>query len=134
MTTKLSLSPVSGELQSAHRQFEQWRRTRRTGDRIPDRLWASAVAVARRHGAYRTARLLHLEGRKLKQLVSGAHPAPSASMAPTFVELPVPAVAGSGECTIEIEGPHGGRLRVQLRGTAVPDLVALSRVLWSSGA
>jgi len=50
------------------------------------------------------------------------------------VELLTPSAAGSGECTIEVEGPRGGRLRVQLRGTPVPDLIALTRLMWGAEA
>lgn len=129
MSTKLSLPTVPSELQAVHRQFERWRRRRQPGARIPAPLWASAVAVARRHGVYRTARLLHLESQKLKHLMTAANPGPRTPAAPAFVELLAPPAAGSGECTVEIEGPRGGRLRVQLRGAPVPDLVALSRVV-----
>jgi hypothetical protein len=64
MTTSLSRSDILPELQAAHRQFEQWRRVRHPGDRIPDRLWRLAVAAARRLGVSRTARMLHLESQK----------------------------------------------------------------------
>jgi len=134
MTTSLSLSSIAPELRAARRQFEQWRRVRQPGDRIPDRLWMSAVAVARRHGVSRTARVLHLESRKLKHLMTGATSGPPPSTTPGFVELLAPAATGSGECTVEVEGPCGGRLRVQLRGVAVPDLVALSRVVCGTEA
>ena len=127
MTTSLSRSDILPELQAAHRQFEQWRRVRHPGDRIPDRLWRLAVAAARRLGVSRTARMLHLESQKLKRLVAAASPASRA--APAFVELLAPPAGSGGDCTIEIEGRHGGRLRVQLRGAPVPDLVALSRVV-----
>jgi hypothetical protein len=134
MTTKLSLSPVPSELQAAHRQFEQWRRTRQPGAHIPAPLWAAAVAVARRLGVYRTARMLHLESQKLKHLVTAASPPSRTLAAPAFVELLAPPAAGSEECTIEIERPDGGRLRVQLRGAPVPDLVALTRVVCGTEA
>jgi hypothetical protein len=134
MTTSLSLSSIPSELRATHRQFEQWRRVRQPGDRIPDRLWALAVAAARTHGVSRTAHLLHLESRKLKQLMIGAGPEPPVAAAPAFVELLAPPTAGSGECTVEVEGPRGGRLRVQLRGTPVPDLVALTRLVWGPEA
>src|SRR6516165_6126357 len=98
MTTSLLLSSIPPELRAAHRQFEQWRRVRQSGDRIPDRLWAAAVAVARTHGVSRTARLLHLESRKLKHLMRPEPPA-----APAFVEFLAPTAAGSGECTVEVE-------------------------------
>lgn len=131
MTTNLSLSGVPSELRATHREFEQWRRIRQPGDRIPDRLWAAAAAAARTHGISRTARLLHLESRKLKHLVVGTRAVPPA---PAFVELLAPPAAGSGECTVEVEGPRGGRLRVQLRGAPVPDLIALTRVVWGPDA
>jgi hypothetical protein len=129
----LSLSDIAPELRAASRQFEQWRRIRQPGDRIPDRLWKTAVAAARRYGVSRTAGLLHLEAGKLKQLMTGARPGPQPSPPPTFVELLAPSATGSGECTVEIEGPRGGRVRVQLRGALVPDLVALARVVWGAG-
>jgi hypothetical protein len=135
MTTSLSLSPVPAEFRAVCRQFDQWRRVRQPGDRIPDRLWAAAVAVARSHGVYRAARILHLEGQALKQRVAAANSGPHASPDPAFVELLAPPSAvGNGECTVEVEGPRGGRLRVQLRGTPVPDLVALTRLVWDAEA
>jgi hypothetical protein len=95
----------------------------------------TAVAAARRHGVSRTAGLLHLEAGKLKQLMTGARscPQPGAAPLPAFVELLAPSATGSGECTVEIEGPRGGRVRVQLRSAPLPDLVALARVVWHAG-
>ena len=133
MTTKLSTVPV--EIREVYRDFERWRRTRPVGERIPASLWASAAAVARHHGVTRTARALHLEQRKLKALVTTAPSIPCAPAAPSFVELLAPQPMGpGGECTVEIEGPHGGRLRMQFRGMPLPDLVALSRAVWGPGA
>lgn len=132
MSTKLSAFPVPSDLEMVHRQFAQWRQARQLGARIPAPLWAAAVAVARRHGVYRIARLLQLESQKLKRLVGAASPVPRRPAASPFVELiaPTPATGSSGECTIEIVGPRGGRLRVQIRGATPPDVVALSRVVW----
>jgi hypothetical protein len=50
-------------------------------------------------------------------------------VARVFVELLAPPAGSGGDFTIEIEGRHDGRLRVQLRGAPVPDLVALSHVV-----
>lgn len=130
MPTKLSLSPVPSELQVICRQFEQWRQTRAAGTRIPAPLWAAAVAAAQRHGVYRIARLLHLESQKLKRLVGVVGPSSRPPAVPTFVELVASAAPPSGECTLEIAGPRGGRLRMQLRGAVPLDVVALSRVIW----
>jgi hypothetical protein len=130
MSTKLALVPKPPELQGVCRQFAAWRQVRRAGSPIPAALWDAAVAVAEHHGINRTALALHLDAHKLK---TRAVPRPSVA-GPSFVELrPTPMGAG-GECTIELEGPGGGRLRVTLRGAAPPDLVALSRVVWGGGA
>lgn len=133
MPAKLSLSPVPTQLHTVHRQFEQWRRTRRSGTLIPPPLWAAAVAVARRQGISRTARALYLDSHKLKTMADasgGVHCAPAS---PTFVEVPARPPADGCECTVELEGPHGGRVRVVLRGVSPPDLVWLSRVAWGHG-
>jgi hypothetical protein len=109
MTTSLSLSDIAPELRAGPRQFERWRRVRQPGDRIPDRLWKTAVAEARRHGVSHTANLLHLEDGKLEQPITGRALARSHRHRP-------PSATGSGDCTVEIEGPCGRRVRVWLRG------------------
>jgi hypothetical protein len=56
-------------------------------------------------------------------------PAPPAE----FLELVATQVAPSGsgltECVIELEGPRG-KMRIQSKGAAAPDLAGLSRGLW----
>jgi len=133
MSAKVSATPV--DLQGVHRDFAQWRRMRQTGARIPAALWASAVAMARRYSVSRTARTLHLEQRKLKHLASAATRAVPGAATPTFVEVltPQPAI-GIAECSIEVEGPGGGRVRISLRGMPSLILVALSRVVWGPEA
>ena len=127
MTMSPKVPAASVDLQDVYRDFVQWRRNRPVGARIPASLWASAAAVAHRYGVSRTARALHLEQRKLKELATATNP----PAAPAFVELLAPqSVGGAGECTVEIEGPRGGRLRIQLRGMPLPDLVALSHAVW----
>jgi len=48
----------------------------------------------------------------------------------TFLEF-MPPPSGLSECLIELEGPRG-KMRIQWKGTAAPDLAGLSRVLWES--
>ena len=135
MATKLVLAPRSSELQVVSRQFEAWRRVRRPGTPIPAALWNAAIAVARRRGVNRTALALHLDSHKLKTLADARRAEDPPSTAPAFVEVrPVPFGSASAECTIEIEGPRGGQLRVALRGAVPPDLVALTRVVWGRRA
>jgi hypothetical protein len=49
---------------------------------------------------------------------------------PAFVELLAPRPGGSPECRVELEGPRG-RMRVDFKGIATVELVALSRALWN---
>jgi hypothetical protein len=135
MATKHVLASRPAEVQAVSRQFDAWRRVRRPGTPIPPALWQAAVAVARRHGVTWTARALHLDSHKLMTLTTAQSGGPRPAAVPTFVEMPaLPLASPSPDCTIELEGPRGGRLRLALRGAAPPDLVALTRAVWGRGA
>ena len=126
---------VPTDLQQLSGRFEDWRRTRRGKLPIPEPLWAAAAELARSHGVCKTAQLLRLEYKKLKQLTdeqAGGKPLQrrrSPALA-TFMELAPPATVVA-ECVIELEGPRG-KLRIQWKGVTAPDLAGLSRVLWES--
>ena len=49
----------------------------------------------------------------------------------TFVELAPVVQMASGECVLEVENAVGAKMRMHLKGVAMPDLVALSRSLWN---
>lgn len=118
------IAGVPREFRAVYDQLTRWRRTRRPGMPIPAPLWAAIAAVARRHGATRTAHALGLDSHKVKTVMDAGGP-------PAFVEVVAPPVSGSASL-LEMEGPRGGRLRLQITGQALPDLVALSRVVWSA--
>jgi hypothetical protein len=126
-------APVLDEVRA---QFEQWRQTRQGKARIPDELWAAAIAVAQREGCNRTAAALHLEGGKLRKLMLAAGAAPTAApkrtVPPTFLEFITPA-GNAAEYTIEMER-RKGTLRVHCKGVTAAQLAELSRALWSSGS
>ena len=111
-------------------RFEIWRRTRKVGTRIPDRLWALAVKLADAHGLNRTASVLRLDYYSLKKRVGSTNSRPP-SLTPAFIELSPPSLAASGECVIEFEDGAGASMRVHLKGCDAPDLVALGRSFWS---
>ncbi len=114
------------------RRFERWRKGHHTRLPIPEALWAAAAEVAREHGVFRTAKALRLEYGKLKRMAeTGAAPARSTMAPATFLELVPPQAVGLAECLIELEGPRG-KMHIQWKGTAAPDLAGLSRVLWES--
>ena len=135
MTTK-TLPEVRAGMQRIYRRFERWRKSHRGRLPIPEALWAVAAEVAREHGTYRIAKALRLEHNKLKRMVKSAKPAVRRTPAPPpagFLELVAPLSSGPGltECVIELEGPRG-KMRIQWKGAAAPDLAGLSRALWES--
>lgn len=111
-------------------RFETWRRSRKVGARIPNRLWSLAVKLAEAHGVSRTASALKLDYHALKKRVAGKN-CDSSSAAPTFIELTPSPIAPSTECVVEFEDGSGARMRVHLRGCESPDLAALGRSFWS---
>jgi hypothetical protein len=52
--------------------FEQWRSERNKGERIPEKLWAQAVELARRHRPSIVAKTLRLDANHLKKRI-GIH-------------------------------------------------------------
>jgi hypothetical protein len=129
-------------------RFEQWRSAHTGRLPIPERLWWAATELAREHGVFHTAKALHLDYGKLKQLLEAASPgvkgqvkrAPvsrwgraRSTAPPTFVELRAPRSGSFLECRVELEGPRG-RMRIELKGIATAELVALRRALWDGEA
>jgi hypothetical protein len=110
-------------------RLERWRKTRRGRAAIPERLWVAAASLAREHGINATSKALGLEFNKLKSFVgSGRTAKKRVAAAPRFLEL-VAAPAGVSECVIELEGRRG-KMRIEWKGAAGPDLAGLSRILW----
>jgi hypothetical protein len=144
---KTTRSELPGRLEGVRRRFEQWRRTRTVGSRIPDRLWASAATAAVKYGIFRTAKALGLNHATLKKHIPSQTTA-SASMSkdgvasqgrpfmdgarsmPAFVELTSFAPSGTCECLLEWEDAGGAKMRVRLQGVGIPDLAALGRSFW----
>jgi len=113
-------------IDKVRQRFERWRSTRPSRRaRIPAALWGAAVGVARQHGLYPTARTLHLDYTALKKRVAAGDAEAAASA--TFVEF-TPST-GASTCVIEIAGPRGVTMRVQVAGSTWPDLVALTQVV-----
>jgi hypothetical protein len=114
---------------------------------IAERLWAAAAELAREHGIFFTAKAWHLEYGKLKQRAeaggaakprgvkaapAAVRPAPSISP-PRFVELMAPRPASLPSALVELEGPRG-RMKIERKGVAPAERVALSRALWEGEA
>ena len=118
---------VPVEIEGARQQFENWRRDRKRGERIPADLWATAVALAKQHGVWPTAKALSLDHSGLKRRVGNVEEKDQKNGA--FVELIAQGVM-LYSCSVEMEDGRGARMRVELKGAAV-DVTALSRTFWS---
>jgi hypothetical protein len=125
---------LPGPLRRAAERFELWRRRHERGTHIPESLWSLAANLAVTYGVCKTASTLKLDYYSLKRRLSeSAMPAAQARGGlPAFLDLPVSALAAPGECVIECENSDGARMRIHLKGVALPDLAALGRSLWSA--
>ena len=116
-------------LEDARRHIARWRETRPyRGAPMPAALWAAAVALARQHGLYTTARTLRVDYGSLKKRLTAA--AGVRVSAPTFVELAAAPPTGLRACVIELEARRGRRMRIEVNGVTPADLVALTQVAW----
>ena len=136
-------SGIPHKMRKVYRRFQRWRSSHLGRLPIPEPLWAAAAEVAREQGVFPTAKALRLEYGKLKQWVEAAGAAAKGRVAkapaaaprrarsapPAFVELIAPPPGSFPECLVELEGPRG-RMRMQFKGMATGELVALSRALW----
>src|SRR5438309_10154141 len=89
MATKAQPEVPSG-MQRLCRRFELWRGSHRGRLAIPEGLWASAAAVAREHGVFRTAKVLRLEYGKLKRMAEAGDRNPEPTTSTAFLELMPP--------------------------------------------
>lgn len=140
---------LPAEAKPLQRRIENWRRSRRNGEPMPDDLWRAASALARKHGVSTIARGLPVDHGALKKRVDedgkGVRDAGAGGgtdlgdevTAPVFVELGSPPLLGSsgGEgAVVELARPDGARLVVRLPAGASLDLARLATAFCGGGA
>ncbi len=114
-------------IQDLPRRFEDWRRKRTRGTRIPEPLWRAAVEAAREHGIHRTAKQLGVDYYSLARRVNAK---PQTRDPIRFVEYPGTVLPASPACVVEIHNSKGRRLRVELRDVAGAETIV--RSLWEA--
>jgi hypothetical protein len=143
------ISDVPLHMRKVYRRLDRWRRAHTGRWPIPERLWVAAAELAREHGVFPAAKALHLEYGKLKERAEAGGPvmkrrgakartrgrrrAQFTTSPPAFVELMTPRPGSFPGAVVELEGPRG-RMKIELKGVAPAELVALSRALWDRGA
>jgi len=122
-------SPLTLEVVAEH--FEQWRRGKKKGGRIPQQLWREAVGLVDTYGVSQVTRTLRLSGRDLNQRrgIFGASQCRQGSGEKTaFVEIDTVVMDQTfrpepGATWMEVERPDWWRLRIRPSGGA--ELLAL---------
>ena len=116
-------------LEHTRRRIARWRETRtHRGAAMPATLWTAAIALAREHGLYPTARTLRVDYGSLKKRLARTGVRRVAT--PAFVELAPARPTGLGPCVIDLEAPRGRRLRIEVTGVTLADLMTLTQVAW----
>ena len=126
ISTDLATTTTADSLRA---RIAHWRETRTSrGGAMPAGLWGDAILLARRHGVAPTARVLRIDYASLKRRLAADH-ASATDPGPTFVEVGTAAL-GLGACVISIDGRRGRRLRLEVSGLRVLDLLAVVQVAW----
>jgi hypothetical protein len=117
-------------------RFEEFRRSHRSRERLPEDLWAAAAEIAQRRGLNITARALRLDIDNLRKRMGGQVSLPKAkrgrkkrtqpaSAPAAFLELLAPAASAAASCVVEVESVRGGKLRMELKGLGSSEIAQL---------
>ena len=125
-------SPSLGEVKE---QFKTWRRTRKSLQPIPEKLWAAAVKLTAYHSISQIAKELVVDYSVLKRRVQLKNKDAAASTnPPDFIELNLEPPAAVSECIVEMQDRLGLKMRMHFRGQTDVVLLELAKLFWTKGA
>lgn len=122
--------PPPPQIQALRQRLDRWRETSKPGMRIPDSLWSGAVDLAREFGVHRTAKALRLNYDTLKKRLAETSPdtdGTASSERSAFVELFTAQQVSNHRCLVELENPHGAKMRIHLDSIEAAGLGALAQ-------
>jgi hypothetical protein len=122
---------LPADLLRGQARFQEWRKRRIAGARIPEPLWSLAVRLASTHGVCRAATALGLDYYSLKKRADASATVPPPAGGPTFIELTNPAMVAK-QCRFELDNGAGATMRVELVGYDATDVEALARSFWNA--
>lgn len=128
-----ALPPLPAEYEELRSQLEHWRKTREKRSRVPNEVWDSAARLAEEYGINRIARALGLNHSTLKKRLNGCGVAGVSKKkpGPVFLELESGMSAPSAECVLELENRSGAKMRIELKGGRILDLLELTQAFCS---
>jgi hypothetical protein len=121
-------------------RLDDWRGSHKRGAAFAPKLWSAVGRVARRHGAYVTARALGLDYNKVRAVSGGVIDAVSGKVKATqkpdpmkFIELTDVLPVSSSGCRLSLQNANGQRLQLEMAPSAATELVLqLCRSGWSA--
>lgn len=112
--------------ESVHARFEQWRKTRRKREAIPDTLWSAAIGLTEQHGIHQVAKLLKLNYAGLKQRANIPSPLIRSHIkTSSFIEIPSMPTSNVGHCRVSIKRADGSQMQIQLTQAGAAELSSL---------
>ncbi len=124
------------DLARLRQRLDDWRGSHQRGAAFAPKLWSAVGRLARRHGAYVTARALGLDYNKVKGMsgtVSGKVKAPPKPDPMKFIELTGAFPATRNGCRLSLQNANGQRLQLEMEpGAATEILLTLCRSGWSA--
>ena len=121
---------VKPDIEKVRERFEEWRKTRKRGSKIPEDLWAAAVNLANTHSLTEICQWLGVEYNHLKKRIEH-HQTVTPSSNTGFVELNLSQMMPGSECVIEVERSDGARMRMSVKGAVDAGLVEAAKTFWS---
>ena len=138
--TRENKFPLPLDLHEVQQQFEEWRKTRQKRERIPEKLWKSAVKLSKTYSISRISKSLRLNYTSLKnRIVENDEDSIAKERliekvpAPAFIELDFDRPAFVPECIVEMEDGCGARMRMCFKGETNFDLLELGKSFWRKG-
>jgi hypothetical protein len=124
------------DLARIRQRLEDWRGSHKRGVAFAPGLWSAVGRVARRHGAYVTARTLGLDYNKVRAMSGGASGKVKATLKPEpmkFIELTGALPVSSSGCRLSLQNANGQRLQLEMApGAATEMVLQLCRSGWSA--
>ena len=119
------LGGSNSRLVELERELTRWRKTHHAPTPLPEEVWTRAAKLGAQLGVNNVARSLRLNPTHLKRKME-ACVAPEPAVA-DFIELLPPVSTTIAECAMEVESPHGSRLRIVMRDVSTSCLAGLLR-------
>ena len=134
MSTAPPITSASA-LEEVKQQFEIWRKTKTSRERIPASLWQAAAEVFKigDHSLHTISKTLHLNQTALKQYVQQQFPGAikvKYEAPPSFIALELESPLLASECVIEMEDTTGAKMRMCLRGKTDPNILGICKSFW----